>query len=480
MNVANRQPILKHWCTPHGRVTAWLVAAVLGAAAVCAPAAPPTGADLHIASTPTGAACTLDGSPKGITPISLTGLQPGAHLLVLSKDGFEPLRRTVQLLPAARESLELPLVPLTGLALIHTSPDGAAIQINGADRGPAPLLVTDLPIGRHRIRISSPDYLPKEVDLDLPSRAPVKVNVVLLPRTATITITSEPPGASVTLDGTPRGESPVELQKVQPGDHRVSLLLPGYAVAEHPFRTESGQVDTINVPLTPVPARLRVVSTPSAARVYLDNQLRGETPLTLESLPPGSYRLRVEADGYATESRTLALDLAANITEEVRLENNAGALQLTTEPAGVVVNIDGREVGATTFDTNATDQVSLPLTVRPLLLGAHTLQLAKPGYFDQSVPIDVRIGETLTLHRALVRRFIPDFEVETRTGRERGVLRDTDPEGTIRLEVRPGVIKTIRAGDVLRARPIQQRDLPDIRPAAAPDAAPSPAPALRP
>lgn len=480
MNAASNTPVPAPWATTRIRSITRLAAALLLAGTAFAPAAPPALAELHVASTPPGATCTLDGTPRGITPVTIAGLPAGSHLLVLAKDGFEPLRQTVQLAPGARDTLDLPLVALTGLALIHTSPTGAVISINGADRGPAPLLVTDLPLGRHRVIVSDPDYLPKEVDLDLPSRAPVKLNVSLLPRTATITIHTEPPGASVLLDGTPRGVSPVVLEKVPPGDHRIALQLAGYTPAEHPLRTDSGQVDTLNVTLAPIPARLRVVSTPAPARVYLDNQLRGETPLTVDGLPPGSYRLRVEADGYATESRTLELALAADRIEEVRLENNAGALQLTTQPAGVLVSVDGREVGTTTFDTNATDQVSLPLIIRPLLLGTHNLQLAKPGYFEQSAPIEIRIGETLTLHRALVRRFIPDFEVDTRSGRERGVLRDTDPEGTIRLEVRPGVIKTIRAADVLRARPIQQRDLPDINPASAPAAMPPPAPSAHP
>lgn len=42
--------------------------------------------------TPEGATVTVDGAPRGQTPITapITGLVPGAHVVVVSKDGFEP------------------------------------------------------------------------------------------------------------------------------------------------------------------------------------------------------------------------------------------------------------------------------------------------------------------------------------------------------------------------------------------------------
>jgi hypothetical protein len=38
----------------------------------------------------------------------------------------------------------------------------------------------------------------------------------------------------------------------------------------------------------------------------------------------------------------------------------------------------------------------------------------------------------------------------------KGVLVEVDPEGNVRLELRPGIIKTIPAADVVTRRPIRE------------------------
>lgn len=46
--------------------------------------------------------------------------------------------------------------------------------------------------------------------------------------TSTLTVTTQPTGATVYLAGRPRGETPVEIAGLRPGDHRVTLVRDGY------------------------------------------------------------------------------------------------------------------------------------------------------------------------------------------------------------------------------------------------------------
>ncbi|MEE8408847.1 MAG: serine/threonine-protein kinase, partial [Myxococcota bacterium] len=72
--------------------------------------------------------------------------------------------------------------------------------------------------------------------------------------------------------------------------------------------------DVEEVPAVPVPApdarRLKVVTEPDAALVYLDGKLQlGTTPVTLENLSPElAYHVRVEKPGYQTVRRTHRFD----------------------------------------------------------------------------------------------------------------------------------------------------------------------------
>ncbi len=48
----------------------------------------------------------------------------------------------------------------------------------------------------------------------------------------------------------------------------------------------------------PTTGGISVISAPSEANVYLNNAFKGLTPLTLDSLAPGSYTVLVKLSGY--------------------------------------------------------------------------------------------------------------------------------------------------------------------------------------
>ena len=61
-----------------------------------------------------------------------------------------------------------------------------------------------------------------------------------------------------------------------------------------------------------------IFSLPDKARVYLDNDYRGETPLELDGLKAGQHRLRVEKAGFDPMARNVTLARGAKATEEFR------------------------------------------------------------------------------------------------------------------------------------------------------------------
>jgi len=424
------------------------------------PAASPTAQEatgfVRVNTDPPGAAVYLDGVMKDVSPVVVSDVEPGTHLLSVRKDGYVETRRTIRLSPDQRMVVDLVLEPITGLVLVQSSPTGAGVRVEDTDRGQTPLLLTDLPVGKYRVNFMLPGYLPKQVDLNIEDRTPLKIDVTMQSTAAKLTVRSEPSGADVILNGIAMGTTPCELARIPSGKAIIEVTSAGYKPFKQTLTLHAGQEDEMEIVLKPIPSELTVVSIPEKARIYVDNQFRGRAPVTLSDIDPGEYRVRAELEGYAPLARSVAVPRNASLVEEFRLEANSGIIEITTEPAGVRVFIDGNEAGTTQAEEGETDRLSKPLTIRLISQGEHKLQLSREGYFAESVTIQIKRDETITRHVKLRRRFIPDYEVVTQTGTERGVLLQIDPAGNVRLEVRPGIIKTIRAGDIKSGRPIRE------------------------
>jgi len=130
------------------------------------------------------------------------------------------------------------------------------------------------------------------------------------PQLAELTIESRPAGAEVLVDGQVRGISPLTLS-LAPGDHRIAVrrgsderggtlaLKAGATVGQHfEFAAE---------PSLPRNARMIVLTDPPGARVSVDGQARGSSPLTLGELLPGEHRVSVSTE-FGSAERTVTAE----------------------------------------------------------------------------------------------------------------------------------------------------------------------------
>jgi cytidine deaminase len=77
------------------------------------------------------------------------------------------------------------------------------------------------------------------------------------------------------------------------------------------------------------------------------------------------------------------------------------------------------------------------------------------------VMIEIEKDKTATVKEILTRHFVVDCEVTTASGEVyRGVLIEKDSVGNITLEIKPGVIKTLRARDIRTVMPITEKPAP--------------------
>ena len=89
---------------------------------------------------------------------------------------------------------------------------------------------------------------------DAPDRAAVEQQIeAIKSRPATLSVESIPSGALIGIDGEPTGlETPSEL-KVPPGEHRLTLEMPGYVALEHMVHAVFGGRERLELKLSPAP-----------------------------------------------------------------------------------------------------------------------------------------------------------------------------------------------------------------------------------
>ena len=116
-------------------------------------------------------------------------------------------------------------------------------------------------------------------------------------RLAVLEIVTDPPAAEVRLDGQFAGLSPVIREKVEAGEHLIEVRHGGYLpqAERHPIGAGRARVD-IRLRKQPT-GSLDIRSIPEGAEVLLDGQSRGNTPLEIGELSPGTYRLVLHKAG---------------------------------------------------------------------------------------------------------------------------------------------------------------------------------------
>jgi len=410
---------------------------------------------LDVTSTPSGAEVFVDSQKRGETPLSITDLAPGAHLVQIAKPGHRSIFDTVTLAEGLPSTAKFTLEPLTGLVLMTTTPKGAEITCKGAALGLTPMLITTLEPGTHRLSLSLPGYQRKEIDVTIHDRTPVKQEIELMSASGTLDVSSDPDGADVLVNGISRGQTPCRIDRIPDGSVTIEIKAAGFESDTRQVVLAAGEVQKINAALKALPGTLRIVSIPPGARVYVNDEYKDVTPYDLVNAPPGDYRVRVEQTGYEPNARNVALEKGESITEEFRLTKITGRIEITTAPAGAAIFLDGKRVGVTSAKGTDTTAVSQPYFIEDVLEGEHIIEVTRSGHATQKREVTVRRDVTLTQQIQLQRQFIPNYEVTTTRAYYKGVLEHKNDE-VIRIETAPGVSQAIPMRDVKKHGPLRE------------------------
>jgi hypothetical protein len=285
-----------------------------------------------------------------------------------------------------------------GTLKVDSRPSGAQVKVNGQVRGTTPMSLP-LDAGAHVVEIAA-GAEPRVIPITLTAGETLSQYVELpgAPSYGRLSIASTPPGATVLVNGEPRGTTPVELADVEPGEHEIVLDLKGRRVRQA-VTVNGGVTTTVALSLDgvapeelaagllpaapPAPALGHlVVQVPFEMRVLSRGAQLGLTSNRL-ALPPGTHDLEIVSDTLAFRT-TARVEIAAGRTVRLPIELPNGVAHLNATPWAEVW-IDGAKVGET------------PIGNLPVTIGPHEIVFRHPELGEQAHAATVTAAAPLRL-----------------------------------------------------------------------------------
>ena len=185
---------------------------------------------LMVRTDPEGATVTLGGEDAQTSPATFKDEKLGSYPIHIVLDGYDPVDQTAEIAENRFTDLgTIALVRSKGAIQIKTDLAGLDYSIgqngNVINSGKSPATVPDLLTGTYAISVRKGDW-------EINDTVAVKRNetTTYVPEfiTGSVTITSDPAGASVTQGDKSLGQTPLTLSDVRSGNRSYLLKLAGY------------------------------------------------------------------------------------------------------------------------------------------------------------------------------------------------------------------------------------------------------------
>ncbi len=226
----------------------------------------------------------------------------------------------------------------------------------------------------------------------------VSVNAQQL-KYGTLAINSNPKGAKVYLDNDYKGETPLELKNISTGQYTLKMTLDGYedwtsTVIILPVLTVRVTTDLVPKERVVESGSVAVNSNPQGARVYLDNDYKGNTPINLREVRPGRHNIKVTLSGYEEwiTNITITPSKVERIYADLKVLEDYGSVSINSSPQGADIYLNEEYRGLT------------PLNLQNIAADKYTVKVSLPGYEEWIEDITISPGKTARVYAELESR----------------------------------------------------------------------------
>lgn len=208
-------------------------------------------AKVKLTLEPAGGQLLVDGKPRSE---HMKFLSPGSHRISYAKPGYQTSEQQLELVLKEAKSLELKLQRTSSTVILHTSPAGVEVLLDGkalgktsGQAGPeclplaekaglpieqlaAPFLISELGAGTHILELRAPCFKTRRIELDPSYATPFQDHTLeaykLEPSRGTLTVQTTAPGGELLLNGLSHGPVPVKDLQVCSGAYDLQIRFP--------------------------------------------------------------------------------------------------------------------------------------------------------------------------------------------------------------------------------------------------------------
>jgi eukaryotic-like serine/threonine-protein kinase len=287
----------------------------------------PASSDVSLQTTirtePQGALVLLDDHAKK-SPATFNELEPRKYKFRVMSPGYDPIEGIVDL--GGRKSVEPPVFRLArskGALNVESDPPGAQFNLRSEDgqisrTGVAPQKIVDLPTGKYALIARRGDWEMRDgVEIhrgDTTRKSFAFVN-------GTVSITSEPPGAEILVDGMPHGRTPLRIE-LPARPHELVAQLDGWPAEQQSLAVQGQQENSAHFVFAN--GSVKITSAPGGATVLANGRALGQTPLVIEEVKPGDVTYELQLAGYKPGSVSGKVKPQQQTFLAARLEKSVG------------------------------------------------------------------------------------------------------------------------------------------------------------
>lgn len=428
--------------TPFFKLLSVVVAAMLFAGCDLFESKP---AEVKIDSEPTGAFLTINGKEVGRTPYVMKQPAYGKYLAHFVKEGYQDTDRVVEINPDTAPEIVTKMTRQNSYVLFESNPPGGDVTVDGIYKGRTPFLATDLPFGDHKVSFKLEGYEARDTALKIEDPTPKLCQMNMRSNYVVLQVDSKPSGAAVMIDGIHKGKTPCIVDDVLVGNHVLKLVLDGFKTYQDELKlTQTGKFPVM-IQLEEQLAVLEVTSAPADARVTVDGEYKGRTPLQVTGLRDGPHAVVIEKVAYDKIERSIEIRNRQDAKIDVTLDKMTGTLALDVKPIGANVLVDGELKGNAAAD---------PLSIE-LMPGTYKIEVNSKGFRTHSFKVEMAARKVVNQTVSLGKLWAKDTVIILMDGRSKdGMLIKKNPNGSVKLETEPGIFEEFTVDQVKSVTPI--------------------------
>lgn len=190
-----------------------------------------------------------------------------------------------------------------GESLLVKLPKGFKVYLDGKYKGETPLLLENLTYGKHTLKInSSTQYIQEKILVTKKIKTVFNYSPELKKYTASIYIDANVDNTDIFLDGTKRGVTPLVLNEISVGDHKLELQNEGYTSVTKTITLKRGKMKKINITLPKMYGLIFKGELPDEYSVEVSGESRNSTFKKGDKifLQNGKYSISIKGDGFET------------------------------------------------------------------------------------------------------------------------------------------------------------------------------------